>query len=63
MGKRLTLVHRWRLFFSDFANHFEYWMNKTYLKINMNPNRSTQQGRRDLLWNISEPGDPYDIKK
>lgn len=20
-------------------------------------------GRRDLLWNVSEPGDPYDIRK
>jgi len=28
-----------------------------------NPNMISRMRKREILWNIVEPGDPYDIKK
>jgi len=46
-------------------------VNKNLLILTMNPQNQSNSssrpllnvGRRDLLWNVSEPGDPYDIRR
>ena len=44
-------------FYSGFSMHSQLDTSRYARSILSNSNR------RDVLWNVSEPGDPYDIKK